>query len=138
MHPDVFAAAALERTKADLSKVLWVQDRLPTASLEKWAQRQLMKDDVLVLEASGNSFEVASRFHAMGYTCLVLESGQCAKIRENFCNDDRHSAIKLARVYLSGLAKVVWQPDAEARQMREIFFCYRSTVKRLHPHSKPD
>ena len=70
MHPDVFAAAAIEKTTADLSKTLWVKDRLATARLEDWAKQSLKKDDVLVLEASGNSFEVASRFHALGYTCL--------------------------------------------------------------------
>ena len=74
-----------------------------------------------MLEASGNSFEIASRLHALGYIAIVLESAR-AKVRENFCNDDRHSAIKLARVYLSGLAKVVWQPDEATRQLREVFF----------------
>ncbi len=129
MHPDVFAAAAIEKTSADLSKMLWVQDRLSTAHLEVWAKKQLRDGDLLVLEASGNSFEVASRFHAMGYTCLVLESLQSSKIKENFCNDDRHSAVKLARVYLSGLAKIVWQPDESTRQMREVFFAHRAAVK---------
>ena len=129
MHPDVFAAAAIEKTAADISKTLWVKDRLNTAELEAWAKKQLQQTDILVLEASGNSFEVASRFHAMGYTCLVLESMQASKIKENFCNDDRHSAVKLARVYLSGLAKIVWQPDPETRQRREIFFAHRAAVK---------
>lgn len=129
MHPDVFTAAALEKTTADLSKVLWVQDRLPTANLEGWANKHLQPGDLLVLEASGNSFEVASRFHALGYTCLVLESCQASAIKEKFCNDDKRSSIKLARVYLSGLAKIVWQPDEETRQRREIFFAHRAAVK---------
>jgi len=129
MHPDVFAAAALEKTDAAQSKVLWSQDRQATARLEQWAGKYLRQGDTLVLEASGNSFEVATRLHKLGYTCLVLESFQSAKIRENFCNDDRHSAIKLARVYLSGLAKLVWQPDEQTRQMREIFFCHQAAVR---------
>ena len=129
MHPDVFAAAAIEKTAADLSKTLWGKDRLVTARLEGWAKQSLKKDDVLVLEASGNSFEVASRFHALGYTCLVLESHQASKIKENFCNDDRHSAVKLARVYLSGLAKIVWQPEEKTREQREVFFAHRAAVK---------
>ena len=45
----------------------------------------------------------------------VLESHQASKIKENFCNDDRHSAGKLARVYLSGLAQIVWQPVEQTR-----------------------
>ena len=129
MHPDVFSAAALEKTKADQAKVLWTDDRQSTAQIEQWAQKRLQPGDVLVLEASGNSFEVASRLHALDFCCLVLESYQASKVKENFCNDDRHSAIKLARVYLSGLAKEVWQPDPNTREMREVFFAHRACVK---------
>jgi transposase len=128
MHPDVFAAAALsadpKRQNAD-----WVQDRLPTAGLEAWAKKQLRKEDVVVLEASGNSFEVAARLHACGHTAVVLESAQAGRIRDNFCNDDRHSAVKLAKIYRSGLAKEVWQPDAKTREYREVFFAHRNAVK---------
>lgn len=128
MHPDVFAAAALEGGGAD-GRILWVQDRQPTAGLESWAKRQLKAGDVVVLEASGNSFEVAARLHALGHVALVLESAQAGKIRDNFCNDDRHSAAKLARVYASGLAKQVWQPDAKTRERREVFFAHRNAVR---------
>lgn len=128
MHPDVFAAAALsadvQRQDAD-----WVQDRLPTAELEAWAKKRLRKEDVVVLEASGNSFEVAARLHALGHTAVVLESAQAGQIRDNFCNDDRHSAVKLAKVYRSGLAKEVWQPDERTREHREVFFAHRNAVK---------
>lgn len=128
MHPDVFAAAALsvdpQRQNAD-----WVQDRLSTEELEVWAKQQLREGDVVVLEASGNSFEVASRLHTLGHTAVVLESAQAGKIRDNFCNDDRHSAVKLAKVYRSGLAKEVWQPDAKTRAYREVFFAHRNAVK---------
>jgi transposase len=128
MHPDVFAAAALEGGRAD-GRILWVQDRQPTAGLEAWAKKQLKGEDVVVLEASANSFEVAARLHALGHTALVLESAQAGKIRDNFCNDDRHSAAKLARVYASGLAKEVWQPDAKTRERREVFFAHRNAVR---------
>jgi transposase len=128
MHPDVFTAAAL-RADARQPTVDWVQDRLPTAGLEAWAKKQLRKEDVVVLEASGNSFEVAARLHALGHTAVVLESAQAGKIRDNFCNDDRHSAVKLAQVYRSGLAKEVWQPDARTRGYREVFFAHRNAVK---------
>jgi transposase len=141
MHPDVFAAAALTGSEAARSRVDWVHDRLSTADLETWANKHLRKDDIVVLEASGNSFEVAARLHALGHTALVLESAQAGKIRDNFCNDDRHSAVKLARVYQSGLAKEVWQPDAKTREYREVHFAHRNTVKdatrarnRIHSH----
>lgn len=129
MHPDVFSAAALEASNAADATVEWVHDRCLTSRLEGWAGKFLQPGDVLVLEASGNSFEVCKRFHSLGYTALVLESAQASKIRENYCNDDRHSAVKLARVYLSGLVKLVWQPDEESREHREIHFAHRNVVK---------
>jgi len=134
MHPDVFTAAALKKTDPALATVLWVQDRKETKNLEAWAKENLQADDVIVLEASGNSFEIAHRLHSAGYTAIVLESCQAGKLRENFCNDDRSSAVKLARIYLSGLAKIVWQPDEETRQRRQVLFSHRNAVRDTTRH----
>jgi len=128
MHPDVFSAAALSGV-AGQARTEWVDDRKATRELEAWARRRLRGGDIVVLEASGNSFEVARRLHAIGFTAVVLESVQAGKLREGLCQDDRHSAIKLARVYLTGLAKIVWQPDARTREYREVFFAHRNAVK---------
>lgn len=129
MHPDVFAAAALQGRNALQAQIEWVQDRQPTEQLETWAKKHLQLGDTVVLEASGNSFEVAQRLHTCGVTAVVLESAQASRIRDQFCNDDRHSAVKLAKVYLSGLAKVVWQPDAVTRERREVQFAHRNAVQ---------
>ncbi len=64
-----------------------------------------------------------------GYRTGILESAHAAKIKDNYCNDDRHSAVKLARLYLSGLAKTVWEPDEQTRARREVFFAHRNAVK---------
>ena len=127
MHPDVFAAAALENKDADQQKLsgCTIAKRL---RILKNGPLSTYKSETFSYLKPGNSFEIASRLHALGYIAIVLESAQAAKVRENFCNDDRHSAIKLARVYLSGLAKVVWQPDEATRQLREVFFLHRSMV----------
>lgn len=128
MHPDVFAAAALSGSSALHAQVEWVQDRQKTEGLERWARKHLRTTDVVVLEASGNSFEVVERLAKCGILVLVLESVQAGKLRDNYCNDDRHSAVKLARVYLSGLAKQVWTPGEKTREHREIFFAHRNAV----------
>jgi transposase len=129
MHPDVFAAAALQGGNALQAQVEWVHDRQATEGLERWAKKHLAAGDTVVMEASGNSFEVARRLHQCGVNAVVLESAQASHVRDNFCNDDRHSAVKLARVYLSGLAKIVWQPDQVTRERREVFFAHRNAVK---------
>ena len=127
-HPDLFSAAALRGTEPGASTE-WVHDRQPLPELEKWARKHLREGDIVVLEASGNSFAIAERLHTIGITALVLESTQAGKIRDNFCNDDKHSAVKLARVYASGLAKEVWQPSAVVREHRTVLFAYRNATK---------
>lgn len=128
MHPDVFAAAALVGSGAASAQVEWLHERVETAGLEHWARKHLGEGDLLVIEASGNTFEVVERLRALGHTTIILESAQAAKIAHNYCNDDRHSAVKLARVYLSGLAKEVWHPDAQTCQRWEVFFAHRNAV----------
>ena len=129
MHPDVFAAAAVRGSHAAEAQTEWVHDRQLTPALEAWAKKHLQPGDTVVLEASGNSFEVAQRLHGCGVSAVILESAQASHIRHNFCNDDRHSAVKLAQVYLSGMAKIVWQPDTITRERREVFFAHRNAVK---------
>jgi transposase len=129
MHPDVFSAAALIGTDPSDAKIEWVKDRMDTKDMERWAKDNLYKTDTIVLEASGNSFEIASKLKALGFNTLVLESCQASKIKDAYCNDDKASAIKLARVYLTGLSRIVWQPDELTRERREIFFLQRNMVK---------
>jgi transposase len=129
MHPDVYCAASLKGNDPATAVVEWVKDRMATNSIESWAKRNLTSSDTIVLEASGNSFEIAAKLKKLGLNALVLESVQASRIKDSYCNDDKASAIKLARVYLTGLSKVVWQPDEETRERREVLFLHRNTVK---------
>ncbi len=38
-------------------------------------------------------------------------------------------AIKIARIYLTGLSPLVWQPDPQTRERREVFSAYQGVVK---------
>jgi len=38
-------------------------------------------------------------------------------------------AVKIARIYLSALSPIVWQPDAKTLERREIFSAYQAVVK---------
>jgi transposase len=127
LHPDLFSAAALSGRDAVTAQVVQQWDRLPTGHLVRWAQR-LAKTDLIVVEASGNTFHAAEQLRGVGLKVLVLESYQASQVRTSYCNNDRVSAVKLARVYLSGLAKTVWQPDAKTRERREALQAYRKAV----------
>lgn len=127
LHPDVFSAAALSGGDAATAQPVQQWDRLATARLEAWAQT-LGAGDLVVLEASGNSFESCERLQRCGVATVVLESQRAGQIRKTYCANDRTDAVKLARIYLSGLAHPVWQPDATTRERREVLHAYRKAV----------
>lgn len=127
MHPDVFSAAALSGRDAAKAAVEQSWDRRPSAGLEQWA-RTLRTGDLVVVEASGNTFATTQRLRAAGVQAVVLESQRAGQIRKTYCANDRLDAVKLARIYLSGLAHTVWEPDARTRERREVLHTYGKAV----------
>jgi hypothetical protein len=81
VHPDSFAAA-----------------------IGPWTARHTTSEDVLVLEASTNSFAVAERLTALGRQVIILESHRAGQIGKSYLANDKVDAAKIARIYLSGLA----------------------------------
>jgi transposase len=128
VHPDVFTAAALSGPDAAHAQIHWVTPSLPIAKLERWACEATSEEDLFVLEASGNSFETVERLARMGRTAIVLESLRVGQVQKTYCTTDKLSAVKIARVYMSGLAVVVWAPDETTRARREIYHRYRRAV----------
>lgn len=123
LHPEVFSAAVLAGQDAATAQVVQNWDRLGTDTLETWG-RKLRPGDVVVLEATGNAFEAAQRLRECGASVVVLETQRAGQIRNSYCKNDRSDAVKLARIYLSGLARVVWQPDPQTRERREVLQRY--------------
>jgi transposase len=128
-HPTLFSAAALAGPDALQARVEWVVDRVPLHRLESVLKKRVPADTVIVLEASGNSFAVAERLAAVGLHALVLESQAVGKVGKAYCATDKVDAVKLGRVYLSGLAHEVWRPDGQAAERRELFFGHRNAVR---------
>lgn len=127
LHPDVFSAAALSGRDAATAQVEQSWEGRPAADLEKWA-RSLRTGDLVALEASGNTFAAVECLRAAGVPAVVLESQRAGQIRKTYCANDRLDAVKLARIYLSGLAHLVWQPDARTRERRELLHLHRKAV----------
>lgn len=130
MHPDSFTAAILVGLNAHDARTERVTDKLPLSSFEKWLQKHCDPEDIILMEASGNTFGMCERALAIGYEIMVLESKQVAKHSNEDWSNDRNSASLLCRVYLSGLIRdQVWVPDAQTRQRRQIFGSYQESVK---------
>jgi transposase len=129
VHPYLFTAAALAGADALQAKMEWCVDRVDLRRLESILKKRTQPGDVVVLEASGNSFAVAQRLTKIGLRPVVLESQAVGKVGKAYCATDKIDAIKIARVYLSGLAHAVWQPDAQSAERREVFFGHRNAVR---------
>jgi hypothetical protein len=97
--------------------------------LEKWAERHTTGHDLLVLEASGNAFAVAQRLRGLKRQVEILDSHRAGKVGKAYCANDRVDAIKIARIYLTGLSPLVWQPDTQTLERREVFSAYQGIVK---------
>lgn len=128
-HPYMFSLAAVAGPDALQAKVEWVVDRHPLERLEAIIKARVGVDDVVVLEAGSNSFSVVERIQRCGRKAIILESQSVGKVGKAYCATDKVDAVKIARVYMSGLAHTVWTPDAQAAAKRELFFAYRNAVR---------
>jgi len=93
VHPDSFAGAILAGRDPASARVLSTSTRVELKELEHWAERHTSKDDMLVLEASGNAFAVAGRLRALGRPVAILDSHQAGKIGKVYCANDRVDAV---------------------------------------------
>lgn len=129
VHPDSFAGAVVEGSDPASARVLSTSTRVELEQLERWALRHTRKEDTLVLEASGNAFAVAARLRALARAVEILDSHRAGKVGKVYCANDRVDAVKIARIYLSALSPIVWQPDEKTLERREVFSAYQAVVK---------
>src|SRR6266403_2108163 len=129
-HPDSFTAAVLRGTTPASAVVDKMFNKLPMVRLRNWAEKSTTNQDLIVLEASGNSFQVARVLAACRRKVKVLESCHLGKLKEAHANNDKISALRIAKAFLAGTAKEVWIPDAKTQERRDWFHAYRKATKR--------
>ncbi len=129
-HPDSFTAAMLRGHTPVAAVVEKTYNKVPMARLQGWAQKHTTERDLIVLEASGNSFQVVRTLAAVGRQAKVLESCQMGKLKEAHANNDKLSAVRIGKAYLAGTAKEVWVPDAKTQEWRDWFHAYAKATKR--------
>lgn len=129
-HPDSFTAALLCGQTPAAATVEKIFNKVPIDELAKWAQKHTRSTDEIVLEASGNSFQVVRELVKVGRKAKVLESCHLGKLKEAHANNDKISAVRIGKAYLAGTAKEVWLPDARTQERRDWYHAYRKTVKR--------
>lgn len=129
-HPDTFTAALLAGSTPAAAITEKLSNQVPLAQLPGWAQKHTTPDDLFVLEASGNSFQVVRSLMAVNRRALVLESCHLGKLKEAHANNDKISAVRIGKAYLAGTAKEVWVPDVKTQERRDWFHAHRKTVRR--------
>jgi transposase len=129
-HPDTFTAALLRGHTPAQALTEKVFNQVPLAQLPSWAKKHTTAEDLFVLEASGNSFQIFRTLAALGRKALVLESCQMGKLKEAHANNDKLSAVRIGKAWLAGTAKVVWVPDPKTQERRDWYHAHRKAVKR--------
>ena len=129
-HPDSFTAAILRGTTPANAVQEKLFNKVPMDRLQSWVKKNTTPQDHFVLEASGNSFQIARTLKASGRIVSVMESCYAGKLKEAHANNDAISAVRIGKAFLSGTAKTVWVPDLKTQERRDVFYAYLKTVKR--------
>ena len=127
-HPDTFTAAVFVGQSPHDARKVGSRENLGLQGLLEWAAKEFGAQDLFVLEAGSNSFELCTRLHALGLRAIVLESCHVGKHAKTYADNDKMAAARIALVYLAGNAPCVWVPDEGSRQRRELLHLYRKAV----------
>lgn len=127
-HPDTFTAAVFVGQTPHDARKIGSRENLSLEALLKWAAAELSPQDIILMEAGGNSFEVCKRLAALGLKACVLESCHVGKHAKTYADNDKMAAARIALVYLAGNAPCVWVPDEQSRERRELLHAYRKAV----------
>lgn len=127
-HPDTFTAAVFVGQTPHDARKIGAHENLSMEALLKWAATELTPQDIILLEAGSNSFEVCKRLGNLGLRACVLESAHVGKHAKVYADNDRMAAARIALVYLAGNAPCVWVPDEQSRERRELLHAYRKAV----------
>lgn len=133
-HPDTFTSSFVRGPTPLAATVEKLFNKVPMAQLLRWAEKYTTPSDTIVLEASGNSFHIARSLRSIGRKVEVLESCHLGRLKEAHANNDKISATRIAKAYLSGTAKKVWVPDSKTQERRDWLHAYTkasSSVTRL-------
>ena len=128
-HPDTYTAATFKGTTVHNAEHLQTLGDMSLEGLLRWAEKTLSRNDLVLMEAGANSFELHRRLAALGIRSLVLESCHVGKHAKSYADNDAIAAQRIAMVFLGTKAPCVWVPDEQTCQRRELLHLYNRSVK---------
>ncbi len=127
-HPDTYTAAVFRGSTPHDAHKLGSRENLCLQSLMDWSAREFTREDLFLLEAGSNSFEIYRRLLALGLRAVVMESCHVGKHAKTYADNDKMAAARIALVYLAGNAPCVWVPDAATCERRELLHAHQNAV----------
>lgn len=127
-HPDTFTAAVFQGTTPHDARKLSTHPDMNLKKFLDWVTKEFTRDDIFLMEAGGNSFEIHRRLLASGLRAVVMESCHVGKYAKTYADNDKMAAARIALVYLQGNAPCVWVPDAVICERRELLHAYNKAV----------
>jgi hypothetical protein len=127
-HPDTYTAAVFQGTTPHDARKLCTRENLSLQRLMEWAGSEFSRQDLFLLEAGSNSFEIHRRLLALGLRAVVLESCHVGKHAKTYADNDKMAAARIALVYLAGNAPCVWVPDPRSCERRELPHSHQNAV----------
>ena len=128
-HPDTFTAAVFKGSTPHDARKLSSHPDMSLKKLLDWAAKEFTRDDLFLMEAGSNSFEIHRRLLGLGLRAVVMESCHVGKQAKTYADNDRMAAARIALVYLQGNAPCVWAPDATTSGRRELLHAYNKAVE---------
>lgn len=127
-HPDTFTAAVFRGTTPHDARKESIRENLCLQGLLAWVAKEFTREDLFLMEAGSNSFEIYRRLLALGLRAVVLESCHVGKHAKTYADNDKVAAARIALVYLAGNAPCVWVPDAVTCERRELLHAHQNAV----------
>jgi transposase len=94
-----------------------------------WAQAHLRKTDILVVEATGNTWTFYDEVVDLVARVEVANAGKIALIANTRVKTDKQDVMKLAKLSAAGLIPEVWVPPQPVRELRMLMSHRRRLVK---------
>jgi transposase len=127
-HPDTYTAAVFRGSTPHDARKLCARENLSLQKLMEWAGSEFSGQDLFLLEAGSNSFEIHRQLLALGLRAVVLESCHVGKHAKTYADNDKMAAERIALVYLAGNAPCVWVPDPLSCERRELLHAHQNAV----------
>jgi len=96
-HPDTFTAAFFVGQTPHDARKIGSRENLSLDALLKWAAAELTPQDIILMEAGSNSFELCKRLGNLGLKACVLESCHVGKHAKTYADNDKMAAPPASR-----------------------------------------